>query len=176
MASWLNKGRVRFVCPCADESTFRRRTRLRLTFGVNMSACQDTSFCVPVYGQAESASDSQVKDHSGSKQDQEVSGELVPVFCPSWRDKSQTALERRPEGTSHNGSLVSSLSDEHVDAKRLCTENSSADVRLLLQKLGVVVCVTLSCTWSTHFVLSCRNVTPTETPWSIVVKPTNRQT
>ena len=102
-----------------------------------MSASQDTSFCVPVYGQAESASDSQVKDHSGSKQDQEMSGELVPVFCPSWRDKSQTAVERRKERSSYNGSLVSSLSDGQVDVKRPGTEHNSADVRLLLQKLAL---------------------------------------
>ena len=107
-----------------------------------MSASQNTSFCVPVYGQAESASDSQVKDHSGSEQDQEVSGELVPVFCPSWRDKSQTALERPKEGSCHNGSLVSSLSHGHVDDKRPGTEHSSPDVRLLLQKL---VCRGMCC-------------------------------
>lgn len=100
-----------------------------------MSDIQDTSFCVPVYGQAESASDSQVKDHSGSKQDQEISGELVPVFSPSWRDKSQTPLEKRKEGISHKGSLLNSLSDGHVDDTRLGTEQRSADVRLLLQKL-----------------------------------------
>lgn len=101
-----------------------------------MNASQDVSFCVPVYSQAESASDSQVRDHSGSQQDQEVSGGLVPVFCPSWRDKPHTGLEKRKEEAPYNASLVSSLSLGHMDDKRLGSGHVSADVGLHLPKLG----------------------------------------
>lgn len=139
-----------------------------------MSASQDTSFCVPVYGgQAESASDSQDKDHSGSKQDQEVSAELVPVFCPSWRGKSQTAVERRKDETSQSASLVSSLSDEHTVDKRPGIERNSADVRSLCTSWSCSVALT--CTTDIRIVWIRRNAKPTETPRSVVVKPTQRQ-
>ena len=95
-----------------------------------MNASQDISFCVPVYSQAESASDSQDRDHSGSK-DQEVSGGLVPVVCPSWRDKPQTGLEKPKEEAPYNASLVSSPSSGHMDDRRLGSEHDSADVRPL---------------------------------------------
>ena len=129
MASWLNKVRVRFARALVIE--LNAVSPVGVLVLVNMSGSQDTSFCVPVYGgQAESASDSQDKDHTGRQQDRELSGELVPVFCPSWRDTSQTTVERRKEEdeTFHNGSLVSSLSDGHRADKRPGSERS-ADVR-----------------------------------------------
>lgn len=118
------------------------------SFVSTMNVNQDVSFCVPVYCQAESAVDSQVRDHSGSK-DQEVSGGLVPVFCPSWRDKPQTGLEKPKEEAPCNASLVSGLSLRQMDDKRLGSEHISADVRLFC---AYQVIVALFRTWDARSV------------------------
>lgn len=141
-----------------------------------MNASQDVSFCVPVYSQAESASDSQLRDHSG-RQDQEVSGGLVPVFCPSWRDKPQTGLEKRKEESPYNVSLVSSLPLGLMEDKRLGSGHTSADVRPVLRKPGPRYAV-LPCFAHRKHVLcnTRRNVKPAETPWSVVANLTTKQT
>ena len=98
-----------------------------------MDAVQDNVFCVPVYEQAESAS--QAEDHS--KLDQEVSEEIVPLFSSSWREKSRGGLQMHKQESFTNGagSLDSTLSSGPVDYKRHAQELNSADVRLVLQDM-----------------------------------------
>lgn len=96
---------------------------------LSMDCSQDSAFCVPVYGDAESANAGQAQDHSNSKQDQGLYHEVVPVFNPSWRDKPHVGVERKDD-TAKSGCvpLDSSQSAKHVDDRRPANDHFGTDV------------------------------------------------
>ena len=144
-----------------------------------MDCNEDSAFCVPVYGNAESAS-GQAQDHSSSKQDHGLCDEVVPVFNPSWRDKPHFALAQRDHSaTLGTVPLESSLPTQHVD-RRPAQGHTVADVSRCRLDQHIF--------WNTRTGImhvrdahqknsyyTRRNGRLTETPWSDANKPTKRQ-
>ena len=94
-----------------------------------MSVMQDSAFCVPVYGQAESASAAEY--HTHITHSEEARPEAVPVFDPHWRDKPQAGQSQQKEQNAlcDAGRANNSLSTACDTDKRLASsDQSSADV------------------------------------------------